>query len=114
VKVIVIGAGLAGLRAAGLASEYGHDVTVLEASQRVGGRADTDLVDGFWCDRGFQLINPGYSEARRALNLQDLDRGATQERTDRSPKKILIEIAITSPASSSAWRSSEPRFLTPI
>lgn len=72
-KVIVIGAGLAGLRAAGLASEYGHDVTVLEASQRVGGRADTDLVDGFRCDRGFQLINPGYSEARRALNLQDLD-----------------------------------------
>ena len=72
-KVIVIGAGLAGLRAAVLASEQGHDVTVLEATQRVGGRVDTDLVDGFRCDRGFQLINPGYPDARRALNLKDLD-----------------------------------------
>lgn len=72
-KVIVIGAGLAGLRAAGLASAQGHDVTVLEASQRVGGRVDTELIDGFRCDRGFQLINPGYPEARRALSLQDLD-----------------------------------------
>lgn len=72
-KVIVIGAGLAGLRAAGLASEQGHEVTVLEASQRVGGRVDTELVGGFRCDRGFQLINPGYPDARRALNLQDLD-----------------------------------------
>ena len=72
-KVIVIGAGLSGLRAAGLASEQGHDVTVLEASQRVGGRVDTELVDGFRCDRGFQLINPGYPDARRALNLNDLD-----------------------------------------
>ncbi|WP_186760715.1 FAD-dependent oxidoreductase [Arthrobacter alpinus] len=72
-KVIVIGAGLAGLRAAGLASEQGHDVTILEASKRVGGRVDTELVDGFRCDRGFQLINPGYPDARRALNLKDLD-----------------------------------------
>ncbi|GAA4365495.1 hypothetical protein GCM10023166_10310 [Paeniglutamicibacter cryotolerans] len=73
VKVIVIGAGLAGLRAAGLASEQGHDVTILEASQRVGGRVDTELVDGFRCDRGFQLINPGYPDARRALNFKDLE-----------------------------------------
>ncbi|MFQ4149813.1 NAD(P)/FAD-dependent oxidoreductase [Arthrobacter sp. LAPM80] len=72
-KVIVIGAGLAGLRAAGLACEQGHNVTVLEASQRVGGRVDTELVDGFQCDRGFQLINPAYPDARRALNLKDLD-----------------------------------------
>ena len=72
-KVIVIGAGLAGLRAAGMAYAQGHDVTVLEASQRVGGRVDTELVDGFRCDRGFQLINPGYPDARRALNLRDLD-----------------------------------------
>lgn len=72
-KVIVIGAGLAGLRAAGLASEQGHDVTVLEASSRVGGRVDTELVDGFRCDLGFQLLNPGYPEARRALNLAHLD-----------------------------------------
>ncbi|MEO7586878.1 MAG: FAD-dependent oxidoreductase [Arachnia sp.] len=71
--VVVIGAGLAGLRAAGLLAGRGHDVTVLEASQRVGGRVDTDIVDGFRCDRGFQLLNPGYPEARRALDLAALD-----------------------------------------
>lgn len=72
-EVIVIGAGLAGLRAAGLAAAQGHEVTVLEASERIGGRVDTQIIDGFRCDRGFQLLNPGYSEARRALDLAALD-----------------------------------------
>lgn len=73
VDVVVIGAGLAGLRAAGLAVAQGHEVTVLEASTRVGGRVDTEIVDGFRCDRGFQLLNPRYPEARRALELEALD-----------------------------------------
>lgn len=71
--VVVIGAGLAGLRAAGLALAQGHEVTVLEATTRVGGRVATEIVDGFRCDRGFQLLNPGYPEARRALDLEALD-----------------------------------------
>ena len=71
--VVVIGAGLAGLRAASLLQQQGHAVTVLEASSRLGGRVDTEVVDGFRCDRGFQLLNPGYPEARRALDLQALD-----------------------------------------
>ncbi len=71
--VVVVGAGLAGLRAAGLLQQQGHAVTVLEASSRLGGRVDTEIVDGFRCDRGFQLLNPGYPEARRALDLKALD-----------------------------------------
>lgn len=71
--VVVVGAGLAGLRAAGLLIAQGHAVTVLEASNRLGGRVDTDLVDGFRCDRGFQLLNPAYPEAKRALDLPALD-----------------------------------------
>lgn len=71
--VLVIGAGLAGLRAAGLAREQGHFVSVLEASECVGGRVGTDIIDGFRCDRGFQLLNPGYPEAKRALDLTGLD-----------------------------------------
>lgn len=71
--IVVVGAGLAGLRAAGLLRRDGHAVTVVEASSVPGGRVATDMVDGFRCDRGFQLLNTGYPEAKRALDLAALD-----------------------------------------
>ncbi|MGO1385699.1 MAG: NAD(P)/FAD-dependent oxidoreductase [Arachnia sp.] len=72
-QILVIGAGLAGLSAGKLLMERGYHVTVLEASSQPGGRVATDVVDGFLCDRGFQLLNPGYPEAKRALDLKALD-----------------------------------------
>ena len=71
--VIVIGAGLAGLNCAGLLHAHGLDVEVVEASDGVGGRVRTDVVDGFRLDRGFQVLFDGYPEARRALDLDALD-----------------------------------------
>lgn len=71
--IVVVGAGCAGLRAAGLLAASGRDVLVFEASGAVGGRVATDVVDGFRCDRGFQLLNPMYPAARRALDLGRLD-----------------------------------------
>lgn len=71
--VIVVGAGLAGLRCARLLQDAGADVLVLEAADRVGGRVRTDVVDGFRCDRGFQVINPSYPAVRRALDLAALE-----------------------------------------
>jgi glycine/D-amino acid oxidase-like deaminating enzyme len=73
VDVVVIGAGLAGLRAAGLLQDAGLDVVVVERLPEVGGRVRTDAVDGLLLDRGFQLVNPAYPEARRALDLDALD-----------------------------------------
>jgi hypothetical protein len=66
VDVVVVGAGLAGLRAAQLLSAAGRHVVVLEAQDAIGGRVRTDRVDGFTLDRGFQLFNPAYPEGRSA------------------------------------------------
>ena len=71
--VIVVGAGLAGLCAALRLAEAGVQVEVLEASDGVGGRVRTDVVDGLRLDRGFQLYNPAYPEARRRLDHPALD-----------------------------------------
>lgn len=72
VEVLVIGAGLAGLRCADVLAAAGRDVLVWEAKSAVGGRIRTDVVDGFRCDRGFQVLNPAYPELRRAIDLAQL------------------------------------------
>ena len=72
-RVAVVGAGLAGLTAAIYLERRGVEVTVFEASDRVGGRVTTDSIDGFRCDRGFQVINPSYSEIRRLQALKDIE-----------------------------------------
>lgn len=71
--VVVIGAGLAGLRSARRLEELGRSVVVLEASDEVGGRVRTQTIDGFLCDRGFQVLNPAYPALRASVDLAALD-----------------------------------------
>jgi hypothetical protein len=66
--VIVVGAGLAGLSAALTLLDAGVAVRVLEASTTLGGRVQTDEINGYRFDRGFQLINAKYPELA-ALNI---------------------------------------------
>lgn len=70
--VVVVGAGLAGLSCARELLRGGRRVRVLEAGDAVGGRVRTDLVDGFRCDRGFQLINTAYPVVPRVFDLTAL------------------------------------------
>ena len=70
---VVIGAGLAGLSAALTLQKSGAEVTVLESSDRAGGRVASDLIDGFILDRGFQLINLNYPEVKRWGISSELD-----------------------------------------
>src|SRR5690349_17562609 len=70
--VVIVGAGLAGLRAAGVLARRGLDVRVLDAADRPGGRVATDVVDGFRLDRGFQVLNTVYPALRAAVDLGEL------------------------------------------
>ena len=71
--VLIAGAGLAGLNAAIHLEAAGVDVTVIESSDRAGGRVASDVIDGFICDRGFQLINVQYPALRELDILKKLD-----------------------------------------
>lgn len=72
VDVLIVGAGLAGLACARSLSGSGLQVSLIEASDEVGGRVRTDVVSGFRLDRGFQLLNPAYPEVRRVVDLAQL------------------------------------------
>jgi len=71
--VIVVGAGLAGLSAAQSLIEAGIEVSVLEASTTIGGRVQTDEINGYRFDRGFQLINARYPEVEALHIIDKLD-----------------------------------------
>ena len=84
-EVLIVGAGLAGLSAAIDCQAAGVDVMVIEASDRAGGRIASDEINGFICDRGFQLINDKYPA------LQELD---VIKEIDFIPAPRVIEVAI--------------------
>ena len=73
IDVLVIGAGLAGLQCARMLTRAGREVRVVEAADEIGGRVRTEVVDGFRCDVGFQLLNPAYPDAKSQLDLGALD-----------------------------------------
>ncbi len=73
VDVTVVGAGLAGLVASRVLTRAGLSVAVLEASDGVGGRVRSDIVDGFTLDRGFQVLLTAYPELHRHLDMRALD-----------------------------------------
>jgi len=79
VKVIVVGAGLSGLVAAIEIQSAGHEVTVLEARDRVGGRVFTlreGFADGQFADLGAEIIYHGQDRivdlcAKHGVELSD-------------------------------------------
>jgi len=86
-EVAIVGGGLAGLRCAEVLVQRGVDVVVLEARDRVGGRAFSHhFSDGQTCERGAEFIDSNHAEvlalaARLGLTLTsrtaDLDPDAT-------------------------------------
>ncbi len=70
--ITIIGAGIAGLTAAVYLHQKGFKIQILEASDRVGGRIKTDLVNGFRLDRGFQVLLTEYPETKALLDYNKL------------------------------------------
>lgn len=70
--VVVIGAGVAGLQCARRLQRSGLAVQVVEKNDSVGGRVGTDRIDGFLCDRGFQVLNPSYPAVRKFIDVSAL------------------------------------------
>ena len=67
--VVVVGAGLAGLTAAGYLAANGYTVTVLERSARPGGQAVTDERDGYRFNRGPHALYLGGAAAAALTEL---------------------------------------------
>lgn len=63
---------MAGLSCARRLQQEGVSFQILEASDGIGGRVRTDLVDGFQLDRGFQVLLTAYPECASQLNYDEL------------------------------------------
>lgn len=72
-KIYIIGAGISGLIAAYELERAGYNPEILESSDGVGGRVRTDIENGFYLDRGFQVLLTAYPEARRYLDYEKLN-----------------------------------------
>src|SRR6266568_502956 len=74
-KVLVVGAGLAGLSAGYELSQAGHDVTILEARMRPGGRVQTlrePFSDGLYAEAGAARIPDNHELTLKYVRLFDV------------------------------------------
>ena len=71
-KIHIIGAGISGLIAAQVLEKHGYYPVILEQSKSIGGRVQSDVIDGYTLDHGFQVLLTAYPMAQRYLDYDEL------------------------------------------
>lgn len=90
-QVLVVGAGLAGLAAAYELTQAGHEVTVLEAQSRAGGRVQTlrePFADGLYIEAGAATVHDTHDWTLHYARLFDL----TLDPIPHSPGSLLYQV----------------------
>lgn len=72
-KIHIVGAGISGLIAAKTLEAQGYKPTIIEATDTVGGRVKTDIVNGYQLDHGFQVLLDAYPMAKAHLDYNKLE-----------------------------------------
>lgn len=123
-KVVVVGAGMAGLAAAHRLQELGHDVTTLEASGRAGGAVRTTREEGWLLEHGPDAFSDNAAPVRALVDAVGLSgevvvaprldryvvRGGRLAALPRSPPGVLTTRALPPAA---RWRLLNEPFVPP-
>ena len=72
-KVVIIGAGVSGLICALELEKRGFAPVIVDEQNEVGGRLQTEKINGFTLDRGFQVLLTAYPAVREYLDLNKLN-----------------------------------------
>lgn len=114
-RVVVVGAGFAGLAAADVLRRAAVDVVVLEALERVGGRVWSDrLSSGAVIERGGEFVTRGYETTERyvrelGLALTGMGIRYPERRLHPDPGLAAAEVAAAAAAVEEAARADPAR-----
>ncbi|WP_299683217.1 FAD-dependent oxidoreductase [uncultured Tenacibaculum sp.] len=72
-NITIVGAGVSGLVAATVLEQQGYTPTIIETTDKVGGRVKTDYIDNYQLDHGFQVLLTSYPLAKKYLDYNNLD-----------------------------------------
>ncbi len=113
-RVVIVGAGAAGVRAAHLLGKFGIASTVYEASGRIGGRTytDTTAMPGVLIEHGGEFISTEHSSVRNlirnlGLHLEVVDGGATPTGNELYlvDGSLYTEAAATADWAAGVWKA---------